>query len=200
MLKRKFMPSPLANQWIIWALALPMSVALAVFLTSGQATAQVGGDAVAPVVTAPVNITVYAKEASGTTGVNPAIAVFLAAATAVDVVDGTLPVSNNAPTVFPPGNTIVTFSATDAGGNTGSAQATVTVLGRRDFFGTVVSVAEDLLVIETKSGTVNVPISEETRARLPGKRMPTSWTLPWGTWWLYPSKKWTANWLRKRSI
>ena len=56
-----------------------------------------------------------------------AIAAFLAGASAVDNVDGTLPVTNDGPTVFPLGETVVTFSATDAAGNLGTATASVTV-------------------------------------------------------------------------
>ncbi len=57
---------------------------------------------------------------------NP-IATFLAAATAVDNVDGSVSVSNDGLAVFPLGETLVTFSATDAAGNTGTATSTVTV-------------------------------------------------------------------------
>ncbi len=56
-----------------------------------------------------------------------AIAAFLAGASAVDNVDGTLPVTNDGPGVFPLGETVVTFSATDAAGNLGTATASVTV-------------------------------------------------------------------------
>ena len=56
-----------------------------------------------------------------------AIAAFLAGASAVDNVDGTLPVTNDGPGVFPLGETVVTFSATDAVGNLGTATASVTV-------------------------------------------------------------------------
>jgi len=59
---------------------------------------------------------------------NPAVSDYLTAASAVDVVDGVLPVTNDAPTEFPLGATTVTFSATDSAGNHGTAQATVTVV------------------------------------------------------------------------
>ena len=80
-----------------------------------------------PVVTAPADITVAATSASGTDASDAAIAAFLAGATATDNVDPTLTITNDAPGTFPVGPTIVTFSATDSGGNTGTAQATVTV-------------------------------------------------------------------------
>ena len=60
-------------------------------------------------------------------GIVPNIANFIAAASAVDVVDGTLTVTNDAPAVFPMGATVVTFSATDSAGNSASDTATVTI-------------------------------------------------------------------------
>jgi len=85
-------------------------------------------DQTAPIVTAPKSITVYATSASGTAATNAAIATFLGAATATDNVGIVGAVSNNAPTVFPVGQTTtVTFTAKDAAGNSGTASATVMV-------------------------------------------------------------------------
>ena len=85
-------------------------------------------DQTAPVVSAPPTITVAAVEASGTPASDPAIAAFLAGATAVDNVDGSVLAAACRPTaVFPLGETTVTFEATDAAGNTGTATSTVTV-------------------------------------------------------------------------
>ena len=84
-------------------------------------------DDTTPVVTAPENITVAAEAPTGTPATNPTIATFLAAATAVDLVDGPIVVINDAPSVFPLGSTVVTFSATDSAENIGMAQAIVTV-------------------------------------------------------------------------
>ncbi|HSG63330.1 MAG TPA: immunoglobulin-like domain-containing protein, partial [Pseudomonadales bacterium] len=81
----------------------------------------------APVVIVPANITVAALDASGTPGTEGTIADFLTSATANDAVDGGLAVIHNAPNVFPLGVTTVTFSAMDLSGNTGVAQATVTI-------------------------------------------------------------------------
>ena len=39
----------------------------------------------------------------------------------------------------------------------------------RDFFGTVVSVGDGMLVVSTKDGSIEVPISEDTKFRLPKK-------------------------------
>ena len=84
-------------------------------------------DVTAPVITPPTSITVAATDATGTAATNTAIATFLAAVTAIDNVDTTLIITNDAPATFPLGPTIVTFSATDATGNTGTAEATMTI-------------------------------------------------------------------------
>jgi len=71
-----------------------------------------------PVVTGPAPITVAAIDGTGTPKTNAAIAAFLAAATAIDNVDANPVVTNNAPLQFPLGPTTVTFTSTDAAGNT----------------------------------------------------------------------------------
>jgi len=81
-----------------------------------------------PTVTAPAPITITVP--AGTTSVpatDPAIAAFLASASADDAQDGTLTPSNDAPDAFPLGTTTVTFSATDSCGGTGSDTSAVTI-------------------------------------------------------------------------
>ncbi|WP_198555742.1 immunoglobulin-like domain-containing protein [Colwellia sp. 75C3] len=85
-------------------------------------------DVEAPVVIAPNNIIVAAVDAFGTPISNAAISAFLSVANASDEVDGLITVTHNAPTVFEIGTTTVTFSAVDSANNTGTAQATVTVV------------------------------------------------------------------------
>lgn len=80
-----------------------------------------------PVVTASAPITVEPVNASATPATNPMIQAFLAGATANDEVDGPLTSINDAPANFPVGVTTVTFSATDAAGNTGTATSFVVV-------------------------------------------------------------------------
>ncbi len=82
-----------------------------------------------PVVKAPADITVAAKDFNGTSQLDPSIALFLSLATAFDAVDG-VPgdITHDAPAVFPLGYTTVSFSATDTMGNTGVASAIVTVV------------------------------------------------------------------------
>lgn len=100
-------------------------------------------DAVGPVVNEPSSITVAATDANGTAATEAVIASFLASATAYDFVDGVVPVANDALGIFPLGETTVTFSATDNAGNTGTAQASVTVT---DQTSPVVSVPSDITV------------------------------------------------------
>lgn len=76
-----------------------------------------------PAITAPANVTVNAN--AGTTyatGVN------LGTATATDNSLSGVSITNNAPTQFPLGQTVVTWTATDAAGNSTTATQIVTVL------------------------------------------------------------------------
>jgi hypothetical protein len=73
-------------------------------------------DTVAPTVACPINIVVECTTTGGTPATNPAIAAFLAAATATDD-----------PAFFPLGTTTVTFTAVDDAGNSGSCNASVKV-------------------------------------------------------------------------
>jgi gliding motility-associated-like protein len=77
-------------------------------------------DGIAPQITAPGNVSVASNmncEASG---------VFIGTATGSDNCDFTI--TNNAPSIFPLGATTVTWTITDASGNTATATQTVTVL------------------------------------------------------------------------
>ncbi|MDC3199832.1 HYR domain-containing protein [Porticoccaceae bacterium] len=95
---------------------------------TGSATAVLTvADQTAPVITAPASIIVAATDADGAAASDAAIAAFLSGASATDNVDESSAVTNDGLAVFPLGETEVTFSATDAAGNIGSASATVTV-------------------------------------------------------------------------
>ncbi|HJW45394.1 MAG TPA: HYR domain-containing protein [Lysobacter sp.] len=76
-------------------------------------------DTTAPVVIAPANVT---AEATG-----PLTHVAHGMATASDAV-GVVSLTNNAPATFPLGTTTITWTATDAAGNSASATSTVTVV------------------------------------------------------------------------
>jgi hypothetical protein len=72
-----------------------------------------------PVITPPADVTVDA--------VGLFTPMSVGTATATDSTDGTLTATSNAPSHFPPGVHTVTWSATDAAGNTGTASQTVNV-------------------------------------------------------------------------
>ena len=76
-------------------------------------------DTTPPTITVPPDIVV---EATG-----PKTAVTTQKVTAVDLVDGNVKVTSDAPKVFPIGATVVTWKATDAAGNSSTATRTVTV-------------------------------------------------------------------------
>jgi len=77
-------------------------------------------DATAPVISTPADVNVEANAISST--------VAIGTATASDLVDGIVSVSNNAPATFPLGTTTVTYTASDAAGNTATATQSVTVV------------------------------------------------------------------------
>jgi len=98
--------------------------------SAGSAGGGRGGtaDTTAPVVSVPANITVAADSASGTAATHVDIAAFLSAATANDDIDGSISVSHDAPATFPAGTTTsVSFTASDAAGNTATATADITI-------------------------------------------------------------------------
>ncbi len=95
--------------------------------TSATTTVTVA-DTTAPVLTSPAGITVEGDASGGASIANASIAALLAAATSVDIVDATPTITNDAPALFPLGDTVITFTATDDSGNTTSATTMVTVV------------------------------------------------------------------------
>ncbi|MDX8378072.1 MAG: tandem-95 repeat protein, partial [Mariprofundales bacterium] len=97
-------------------------------ISTGTATVTVT-DQSAPSITPPVNTTVTASSVGGALLADVYVQAFLNAGTALDSVDGVLPVSPYAaPAFFAFGDTIIIFTATDAQGNTNIATATLTVV------------------------------------------------------------------------
>jgi hypothetical protein len=139
--------------------------------TSPMLNEVVSPAATAPVVTAPPPVTIPATQAGGaTSSASPALAAFLAGATAVESISpppvhlprevGGVPVSNT--TLFPVGTTTVTFIFKDSNGNIGRATSTVTVLiGTPRITGSTVGVGTDpsgaiyVNVVLTNTGTGN---------------------------------------------
>ena len=97
-------------------------------------------DATAPTITAPADVSVEGDTAGGADPSGAALAAFLAGAVGSDVVDDTVTITDDAPALFPVGETIVTFTATDDAGNTATADATVTVT---DTIGPMLTVPND---------------------------------------------------------
>ncbi|PIR00231.1 MAG: hypothetical protein COV66_07015, partial [Nitrospinae bacterium CG11_big_fil_rev_8_21_14_0_20_45_15] len=99
-------------------------------------------DTTPPVVTAPANIT---QEATAALSPIP-----LGTASAVDLVDGPLTPTPDNVGPFPGGTTTITWSVTDANGNTGTATQTVTVT---DTTPPVLTVPADVTVEATSAAT-----------------------------------------------
>jgi Zn-dependent metalloprotease len=84
-------------------------------------------DTTDPVVVCPDDITVECSVHGGTPKDDPQLAAFFAGFSASDICDASLDTGDDAPALFPVGNTVVTYTATDDAGNSASCTATVTV-------------------------------------------------------------------------
>ncbi len=113
-------------------------------------------DQAGPVITPPSDVTIAATDAEGTAATDASIVSFLVGATAVDNVDTDLTITNDAPVVFPLGDTNVIFEATDSAGNRGSASSVVTIA---DLTAPVINAVATLVVLGTEDG---VPATEPT--------------------------------------
>jgi Ca-activated chloride channel family protein len=78
-------------------------------------------DTTPPVIICPADVTVEQETAAGTV-------VSLTAATATDICDADVEITDDAPEIFPLGTTTVTFTATDDSGNSATCTTTVTVI------------------------------------------------------------------------
>ncbi len=118
-------------------------------------------DTVAPVVSAPVDLAI--QFTNGTAGLfHTALTTWLSSASAIDNKDGALAVSNNLNTFsdpFTPASYTITFSATDAAGNTGIAQTLITVTEAIDIVVPIVTAPVDT-GFQFANGGAGVPHSE----------------------------------------
>ena len=80
-------------------------------------------------------------------GGTPSSAVDFSGITASDLGDGTVAVTNDAPALFPPGTTPVTFTAVDSSGNVATASVDVTVID--SVAPTITSATSDVSIIAT---------------------------------------------------
>ncbi|MDQ6962173.1 MAG: S8 family serine peptidase [Mariprofundaceae bacterium] len=108
----------------------------------------VSSDTRAPVVSPPLAITVAATNPTGTLATDPYITTFLNAATALDNIDGVLAASPyNAPTLFAAGTvTPISFHATDAVGNLGTATANITIAAYIDVIAPILTLPQAISV------------------------------------------------------
>jgi len=100
-----------------------IDISTAITVLTGTATATqlvTVVDTTAPVITAPVAVI-------ASSGDNLPVAVTLGTATASDLVDAIVNITNDAPATFPVGVTTVTYSAADSAGNISTATQLVTV-------------------------------------------------------------------------
>jgi hypothetical protein len=110
-------------------------------------------DLSAPVIEAPANISVAAVDSSGTPSSDDDITVFLNGASAVDNIDSSVTITNNAVEIFPLGTTTVVFTAVDAAGNASTASADVVVV---DLTAPAVTAPSDKVVAATDgNGTLS---------------------------------------------
>jgi trimeric autotransporter adhesin len=118
-----------------------------------------GGDKTPPVVTAPTDITVEAINAGGSESSDSTITAFLAGSSATDNIDSSLNFSHNAPTTFPLGASLVTFSYTDTSGNTGTATATVNIV---DTIAPIVTAPADISVEASDTTTITTFLADSS--------------------------------------
>jgi hypothetical protein len=76
----------------------------------------------------PAPATVHTNQLTGVPASAPAIATHLSQATASDVVDGSDPVTSDAPSTFSFGERTITFTATDRAGNVATATTSLRVV------------------------------------------------------------------------
>jgi hypothetical protein len=103
-------------------------------------------DTVNPVVVAPTAITIeYVNGGAGLAHDDSALLAWLSTASATDDVDGAVAVTNNLATFSNPltTNTLFTFTATDAAGNQGTNQVTLSVTEEGDTINPVVIAPDD---------------------------------------------------------
>ena len=114
-------------------------------------------DVTEPTISVPGTITIAAVDASGTPVTDASIADFLSTVSALDGNDGPVNVFSDAPSVFPIGDTTVTFTATDLSSNKSSVVVVVTVV---DLTPPLLILADDITFQSSMVGGVVATRSE----------------------------------------
>ena len=134
-------------------------------------------DTTAPTLTVPAPLSVTASSAAGAPATDAAVAAFLAGATASDLVTTAPVVAHDAPQVLPVGTTNVTFTATDAAGNVGTASSTVTVFAPATGGQTPPQAPPSVLPVAVPDRTPPGAV-RGLRVVAGDKRVRLTWTLP----------------------
>lgn len=128
------------------------------FLVGCHSHSEVERDRTDPImIGVPASISVAAEDTSGTPATESAITAFLNAPSASDLVDGSVIVTNDAPSVFPLGDTVVTFSASDSAGNKVSVRVIVTVV---DLTAPILVLPENLTLMTSQDNGIEASRTE----------------------------------------
>ena len=118
-------------------------VAFSLFLVGCNGGCDVTCDGAEPVITAPASVTLPASDASGVTSTDSAVSEFLNSVVATDNMGEPVAVLNDAPDVFPLGDTTVSFVATDSWGKRTTFSVVVTIA---DLTCPVLSIPDDIVL------------------------------------------------------
>jgi len=110
-----------------------------------------------PVITAPLAISIAAEDATGILATDVAVTEFLSSITAVDNLSGPLIVTNDAPEVFPLGDTLVTFTASDSAGNKARFTVVVTVA---DLTAPILILPENIILMTSQDNGIEASRTE----------------------------------------
>ncbi|HIJ79233.1 MAG: HYR domain-containing protein [Desulfobulbaceae bacterium] len=113
-------------------------------------------DTIAPTISCPADITV--EESADFTLGSPQVS---------DNVDASPAISNNAPQSFAIGTTLVTWSATDAAGNSSSCTQEVTIVLPADTTAPQIECPADIIVTEGESFSLGIPSASDDRDASP---------------------------------
>lgn len=95
---------------------------------SASTSVTINLDKTSPIITCPLDTEILAMELTGTSSSNNRIQSFLTSTSASDNLTPAVSITNNASSLFPLGQTIVTFAATDNAGNKSDCQSRVNVI------------------------------------------------------------------------
>lgn len=119
------------------------ALVFSLFLVGCHGGYDVTPDISGPVITVPAAVTLFATDASGAASTDPTVAEFLNSIAATDNTGGPVAVLNDAPDVFPLGDTTVSFVATYSSGKRTTFSVVVTIA---DLTCPVLSIPDDIVL------------------------------------------------------